>query len=144
MQDVNCIFCKIVSGKLKARIINENDYAMAFLDAFPLSSGHTLVVPKAHYSKVQDMDKEYSCAVFSIACQIAAILEPTVRVNASTIAIHNGRDAGQEVPHVHIHIVPRSANDGAGPIHSMFKRRPRLNNEEMDELADKLRKILNS
>jgi histidine triad (HIT) family protein len=139
MQDVNCIFCKIVSGKLKARIINENDYAMAFLDAFPLSSGHTLVVPKAHYSKVQDMDKEYSCAVFSIACQIAAILEPTVRVNASTIAIHNGRDAGQEVPHVHIHIVPRSANDGAGPIHSMFKSRPRLNNEEMDKLADKLR-----
>jgi histidine triad (HIT) family protein len=144
MQDVNCIFCKIVSGKLKARIINENDYAMAFLDAFPLSSGHTLVVPKAHYSKVQDMEKEYSCAVFSIACQIAAILEPTVRVNASTIAIHNGRDAGQEVPHVHIHIVPRSANDGAGPIHSMFKSRSRLNNEEMDKLADKLRKILNS
>ena len=144
MQDVNCIFCRIVSGNLKARIINENDYAMAFLDAFPLSSGHTLVVPKAHYSKVQDMDKEYSCAVFSIACQIAAILEPTVRVNASTIAIHNGRDAGQEVPHVHIHIVPRSANDGAGPIHSMFKSRPRLNNEEMDKLADKLRKILDS
>ena len=144
MQDVNCIFCKIVSGKLRARIINENDYAMAFLDAFPLSSGHTLVVPKAHFSKVQDMDKEYSCAIFSIACQIAAILEPTVRVNASTIAIHNGRDAGQEVPHVHIHIVPRSVNDGAGPIHSMFNSRPKLNDEEMDKLADKLRKILNS
>jgi histidine triad (HIT) family protein len=143
MQDVNCIFCKIVSGKLRARIINENDYAMAFLDAFPLSFGHTLVVPKAHFSKVQDMDKEYSCAVFSIACQIAAILEPTVRVNASTIAIHNGRDAGQEVPHVHIHIVPRSVNDGAGPIHSMFNSRPKLNDEEMDKLADKLRKILN-
>jgi histidine triad (HIT) family protein len=144
MQDVNCIFCKIVSGKLRARIINENDYAMAFLDAFPLSSGHTLVVPKAHFSKVQDMDKEYSWAVFSIACQIAAILEPTVRVNASTIAIHNGRDAGQEIPHVHIHIVPRSVNDGAGPIHSMFNSRPKLNDEEMDKLADKLRKILNS
>ena len=144
MQDVNCIFCKIVSGKLRARIISENDYAMAFLDAFPLSSGHTLVVPKAHYSKVQDMDKEYSCAVFSIACQIAATLEPTVRVNASTIAIHNGRDAGQEVPHVHIHIVPRSDNDGAGPIHSMFNSRPKLNNEEMDKLADRLRNILNS
>jgi histidine triad (HIT) family protein len=144
MQDVNCIFCKIVSGKLRARIINENDYAMAFLDAFPLASGHTLVVPKAHYSKVQDMNKEYSCAVFSIACQIAAILEPTVRVNASTIAIHNGRDAGQEVPHIHIHIVPRSANDGAGPIHSLFNSRPKLNDEEMDKLADKLRKKLNS
>jgi histidine triad (HIT) family protein len=144
MQDVNCIFCKIVSGKLKARIINENDYAMAFLDAFPLSSGHTLVVPKAHYSKVQDMNKEYSCAIFSIACRIAAILETTVKVNASIIAVHNGRDAGQEVPHVHIHIVPRSANDGAGPIHSMFNSRPKLDDEEMDKLADKLRKTLNS
>ena len=144
MQDINCIFCKIVSGKLKARIINENDYALAFLDAFPLTSGHTLVVPKAHYSKVQDMDKEYSSAVFSITCRIAAILESTVRVSASTIAVHNGRDAGQEVPHVHIHIVPRSANDGAGPIHSMFNSRPKLNEEEMDKLADKMRKTFSS
>ena len=143
MQDINCIFCRIVSGKTKARIIGENDHALAFLDAFPLSAGHTLVVPKAHYSKIQDMGKEYSSAVFNLTCELAAILETIVEVSASTIAIHNGKDAGQEVPHVHIHIVPRSINDGGGPIHSMFNSRPKLNEEEMDLLADKMRKSLN-
>ena len=143
MQDANCIFCRIVSGKTKARIISENDHALAFLDAFPLSAGHTLVVPKVHYSKIQDMDKKYCSAVFSLTCELAAILETTIEVSASTIAIHNGKDAGQEVPHVHIHIVPRSINDGGGPIHSMFNSRPKLNEEEMDLLADKMRKSLN-
>ena len=143
MQDANCIFCRIVSGKTKARIIGENDHALAFLDAFPLSAGHTLVVPKVHYSKIQDMDKKYSSAVFSLTCELTAILETTVEVSASTIAIHNGKDAGQEVPHVHIHIIPRSINDGGGPIHSIFNSRPKLNEEEMDLLADKMRKSLN-
>ena len=142
MQDVNCVFCKIISGKTQARIISENNHALAFLDAFPLSAGHTLVVPKLHYSKIQDMDRKYSSAVFSLTCKVAAIVETTIEVNASTIAIHNGKEAGQEVPHVHIHIVPRSINDGAGPIHSMFDVRLRLNEEEMDLLADKMKKSL--
>lgn len=143
MQDAKCIFCGIVHGKIQARIIGENDDALAFLDAFPLSAGHTLVVPKAHYSKIQDMDRKYSFAVFSLTCEVTAILEPIIGINASIIAIHNGKGAGQEVPHVHLHIVPRSINDGAGPIHSMFTSRPKLNNEEMDLLADKMKKRLN-
>ena len=142
MEDANCIFCRIVSGKTQARIIGENDNALAFLDAFPLSVGHTLVIPKAHYSKVQDMNRTYSCAVFNLTCELAAILEKAVEVNASTIAIHNGKDAGQEVPHVHIHIVPRSVNDGAGPIHSIFTSRPKLSEEEMDLLSNKMKKSL--
>src|ERR687895_400687 len=100
MEDANCIFCRIVSGKTQARIIGENDNALAFLDAFPLSVGHTLVIP-------------------------------------------NGKDAGQEVPHVHIHIVPRSVNDGAGSIHSIFTIRPKLSEEEMDLLSNKMKKSLN-
>jgi histidine triad (HIT) family protein len=144
MQDAKCIFCGIVNGKIQARIIGENDDALAFLDAFPLSAGHTLVVPKVHYSKIQDMDRKYSSAVFSLTCEVAAILEPIVGINASIIAIHNGKGAGQEVPHIHIHIVPRLINDGAGPIHSMFTSRPKLNNEEMDLLADKMKKRLNT
>ena len=80
MQNANCIFCRIVSGKIKARIISENNHALAFLDAFPLSPGHTLVVPKVHYSKIQDMDEKYSSAVFSLTCELAAILETTIEV----------------------------------------------------------------
>jgi histidine triad (HIT) family protein len=88
------------------------------------------------------MNRTYSCAVFNLTCELAAILEKTVEVNASTIAIHNGKDAGQEVPHVHIHIVPRSVNDGAGSIHSIFTIRPKLSEEEMDLLSNKMKKSL--
>src|SRR4051794_16754545 len=120
MSDPNCIFCKIANGKINARIIGQNDKAVAFLDANPLSIGHTLVIPKSHYEKIQEMNSEYSSAVFGLLWQVSSAVEKAAGVNASTIAIHNGREAGQEVPHVHVHIIPRNIDDGAGPIHSLF------------------------
>ncbi|HXG07250.1 MAG TPA: HIT domain-containing protein [Nitrososphaera sp.] len=138
MQDPDCVFCKIVAGKLPARVLVQNDRAMALLDAFPLAPGHTLVIPKSHYAKVQDMDEQDALAVFGITWKIAGAVEAASQAPASTIAIHNGREAGQEIPHVHVHIVPRNRNDGAGAIHSMFKNRPRLGPQEMDSLRDKI------
>ena len=142
MSDPNCTFCKIADGKIKARIIGQNDKAVAFLDAMPLSIGHTLVIPKSHYEKVQEMNREYSSAVFDLLRQVSSAVEKAVGVNASTIAIHNGREAGQEVPHVHVHVIPRNTDDGAGPIHSMFKKRPVSNPEEMDFLRDRIKRML--
>lgn len=135
MQDSNCIFCRIVSAKIPARIIKQNDRAIAFLDAFPLAAGHTLVIPKFHYSKVQDMDPLDSAAVFSLLYEIIGAVES--EAEASTVAIHNGRVAGQEVPHVHVHVVPRKRGDGAGPIHSMFKK-PKLSSAEMDAISTRI------
>ena len=142
MSDPNCIFCKIADGKIKARVISQNNKAVAFLDAMPLSIGHTLVIPKLHYEKVQEMNREYSSAVFDLLRQVSSAVEKAVGVNASTIAIHNGREAGQEVPHVHVHVIPRNTDDGAGPIHSMFKKRPVPNPEEMDFLRDRIKRML--
>jgi histidine triad (HIT) family protein len=142
LRDMNCIFCKIVNDSTSARIIDQNDNAIAFLDAFPLSAGHTLIVPKSHYSKVQDMDREYSSDVFNLLWKVSGVVEKAAGVNASTIAIHNGREAGQEVPHVHIHIIPRSLSDGAGPVHSMFKERPKLSPKELDLMLQSIKRIL--
>ncbi len=135
MQDPDCVFCKIVAGKIRARVVKQNERAMAFLDAFPLAAGHTLIIPKSHYAKIQEMDSLDAQAVFDLLHKVTDAVELASKTNASTIAIHNGREAGQEVPHVHIHIVPRRRGDGAGPIHSMF-RRPRLTAEEMDAMLD--------
>lgn len=135
MQDSSCIFCRIVSARIPARIIKQNDRAIAFLDAFPLAAGHTLVIPKSHYSKVQDMDPLDSAAVFSLLYEIIGAVES--EAEASTIAIHNGRVAGQEVPHVHVHVVPRKRGDGAGPIHLMFKK-PKLSSAEMDAVSARI------
>jgi len=138
MEDPDCIFCKIVSGEIPAEIVTQNDKAIALLDAFPLAPGHTLVIPKSHYAKVQDMSEQDSLAVFEVMWKIIGAVEAGSMVNASTIAIHNGSEAGQEIPHVHVHIVPRKAGDGAGAIHSMFKIRPKLSAEEMHSLHDKI------
>jgi histidine triad (HIT) family protein len=142
LRDMNCIFCKIVNDSTSARLIDQNDKAIAFLDAFPLSAGHTLIVPKSHYSKVQDMDREYSSDVFNLLWKVSGAVEKAAGVNASTIAIHNGREAGQEVPHVHVHIIPRSLRDGAGPVHSMFKERPKLSPKELDLMLQSIKRIL--
>lgn len=137
MQD--CIFCKIVSGQIPARIVRQNEKAVAFLDAFPLAAGHALVVPKAHYQKVQDMATADAQEVFQLVHEMVGRVESVTGAAASTIAVHNGKEAGQEVPHVHVHIIPRKQGDGAGPVHSMFKNRPKPSAQEMDALAEKMR-----
>jgi histidine triad (HIT) family protein len=142
MFDPNCIFCKIADGKIKARIVSQNNKAIALLDAMPLSIGHTLVIPRSHYQKVQEMNREYSSAVFDMLWQVCLAVEKAAGANASTIAIHNGREAGQEIPHVHIHIIPRNTDDGAGPVHSMFKKRPISNPEEMDLIHNRIKRML--
>ena len=138
----NCIFCKIANGSISASIIDQNNRAIAFLDAFPLSAGHTLIIPNSHYSKVQDMNKEDSSDVFNLLWKLSGAVEKAAGVNASTIAIHNGKAAGQEVPHVHIHVIPRTTGDGAGPVHSMFKKRPNTSSKELNLILEKIKKEL--
>ena len=144
MQDPNCVFCKIIAGDISAKVIMQNERAMALLDAFPLAPGHTLVIPKSHYAKVQQMSEQDAMAVFEIIWKLAGAVETGSQVNASTIAIHNGNEAGQEVPHVHVHIVPRKIDDGAGAIHSMFKVKPKLSPQEMDSLCERIASNLSS
>ena len=144
MQDPNCVFCKIIAGDISAKVIMQNEKAMALLDAFPLAPGHTLVIPKSHYAKLQQMSEQDAMAVFEIVWKLAGAVETGSQVNASTIAIHNGSEAGQEVPHVHAHIVPRKRDDGAGAIHSMFNVKPQLSPQEMDSLCERIASNLSS
>ena len=92
--------------------------------AFPLSRGHTLVIPKYHYEKVQDMTDIDSNDLFDVVHKVISKVD---KLTGSTLlAIHNGKDSGQEIPHVHVHLIPRKSDDQAGPVHSMFKDRPKL------------------
>ena len=144
MQDPNCIFCKIIAGEIPAKVIMQNEKAMALLDAFPLAAGHSLVIPKSHYAKVQEMSEQDAKALFEIVWKLVGAVETGSEVNASTIAIHNGSEAGHEVPHVHAHIVPRKRGDGAGAIHSMFKIKPKLSPQDMDSLCERIASNLSS
>jgi len=134
---MDCIFCKIVQGKIPVRKIMETEKTLAFLDAFPLTKGHTLVIPKNHYVKIQEMKKEDNIDLFDTVRVMAGRTERLA--SSSLIAIHNGKESGQEVPHIHVHIIPRNTSDGAGPVHSMFRQRPKLTDSEFEDLAQKLR-----
>lgn len=122
-------------GNLPSNIIVQDKKALAFLDAFPLTKGHTLVIPKMHFSKVQDMTEEYGPALFRLMLRLVDPIEKVAHVSSSTIAIHNGKEAGQEVDHVHVHIIPRTVDDGAGPIHSMFVKRPQFSSIDTNQMA---------
>ncbi len=136
---MDCIFCKIVSGNISAKKLYETSNSLAFLDAFPLTRGHTLVIPKNHYAKVQDMSESDSKDLFETVKILAAKLESIS--SSSLIAIHNGKESGQEIPHVHVHVVPRNSSDGAGPIHSMFVKRPSLDENEFEKITKIIQNI---
>jgi histidine triad (HIT) family protein len=135
---MDCIFCKIISGQIVARKVHETQCSLAFLDAFPLTRGHTLVVPKNHHVKIQELSKTENADLFECVRIISSKAERMAP--SSLIAIHDGKESGQEIAHVHVHIIPRSHQDGAGPVHSMFTRRPTLNDKEFDDIAEILRK----
>jgi len=134
---MDCIFCKIISGEIKSKFLKETEYSVSFLDAFPLAKGHVLVISKNHHQKIQDMSMQENTDLFSLVHDMVSNVD---NITGSTlVAIHNGEDAGQEIPHVHVHLVPRSKNDSAGAIHSMFTASVNLSESEMDELYNKLK-----
>jgi histidine triad (HIT) family protein len=132
----DCIFCAIVAGDIPGRVVGETDDALAFLDANPMAPGHTLVVPKAHRQRVADLSREESRAVFDLVHELAPRIEAAVDADAHTIAVNDGPEAGQEVPHAHVHIIPRFADDDGGPIHAVAGSRPDLSEEELDDIAE--------
>ncbi len=134
---MDCIFCKIMSGEIKSKFLTETKHSVSFLDAFPLATGHVLVIPKNHHQKIQDMSIEENTDLFSLVQQMVSNVDTIT--GSTLVAIHNGKDAGQEIPHVHVHLVPRSKDDSAGAIHSMFSSTVILSEFEMNELYEKLK-----
>nr|AIE95554.1 HIT superfamily hydrolase (hit) [uncultured marine thaumarchaeote AD1000_66_F10] len=136
---MDCIFCNIANKVIPSRIIAETNKSIAFLDAFPLSRGHTLVIPKPHYEKVQDMTDVDNTDLFNTVHMVMSKVDKIT--GATLLAVHNGKDSGQEIPHVHVHLIPRQASDHAGPVHRMFDSGPNLSDEELDELCNKIKNL---
>ncbi|KDE58157.1 HIT family hydrolase [Halostagnicola sp. A56] len=130
------IFSQIVDGDIPARIVYEDETTVAFLDANPLAPGHTLVIPKEEYEQLNDVPDDVASDLYAVIHELVPIVEDSVDADASTVAFNNGEAAGQEVPHVHCHIVPRFEGDGGGPIHAVAGDRPDLSDGELDEIAE--------
>jgi histidine triad (HIT) family protein len=132
------IFTQIIEGEIPSYTLYEDETTYAFLDANPLTPGHTLVVPKDPYERLEDMPEDLAGDVFSTAATLSPAIEEAVDASATTLAINNGEDAGQEVPHIHLHIVPQFEESDAKSVHLLFDGAD-LDDDEMASIAESIR-----
>jgi histidine triad (HIT) family protein len=134
-----CVFCRITKGEVSALKVYEDEKAVAFLDIHPSAPGHTLIIPKAHVARVEDLPENDAAALFRALHRLVGPIQVAVDAPASTIGINNGRESGQEVPHVHIHVIPRSRGDRGGIIQGVSRVHGRLSKDEMEMIAERIR-----
>lgn len=140
----DCLFCRIAAGTLPSAELYQDGQVFAFLDINPLRPGHAILVPKRHAAKLEDATPEDAAALMAAARRLAPLLCKAANAPDATIAINNGPGAGQEVPHLHIHIVPRRKDDGAGPIHAAFPGLVAMPSEDLHDLAIKVQRLVDA
>lgn len=131
--DEDCPFCAIVAGEAPASVVYEDDTAVAFLDIRPANPGHTLVVPRMHADRLAELSEAAGEHAFGVGMRVAAALRgsPDVRTDGVNFFLADGEAAGQEVFHVHLHVVPRIEGDAV----VLSTEASEADREELDELA---------
>lgn len=133
------IFEKIVRREIPATIIYEDEDTLAFMDIGPIIKGHTLVIPKTCYDPVTETPDEVLAKLMIVSKRIAAAQIKGLGADGVNIIQNNGKPAGQEVPHIHFHVIPRFAGDGH---HWNWNAKKYDSPAEMEALAVKIRKGL--
>ncbi len=106
------IFTKIIAREIPANIIYEDDQLLAFLDIQPVNPGHTLIIPKQVFVNIFDSEPTYLQEMILLARKISRSLKETGLATGVNIVMNSGEEAGQEIPHAHLHVIPRLADDG--------------------------------
>lgn len=128
-----CIFCKITKGELPSSKIYEDENVFAFLDISPVNKGHVLVIPKNHHKYMTDTPDEELGFVFTAAKKIMTALKKSLKADFVTLSV-----IGLDVPHFHVHVIPRFDDDGLANWHPTQE----YEEDEIDEYADKIKKHL--
>lgn len=139
MTKEDCIFCKIVKGEIPASIIFEDEICIAFMDVFPIREGHSLLIPKKHYANMLDIPSDIAAhlgiKIAELTKKVHNVFKPIGILN--TVA--NGPEAGQEVPHLHFHAIPRAKGDDFGFRFPKNYRNEMASREDLDEIASRIR-----
>ena len=106
-----CIFCDIVNKTKPSTIVYEDDFVMALLDINPITKGHTLIIPKKHYETFDKIDNETSIHIFSSIKKLIPLYEEKYKMDGYNLICSNGREAQQDIFHVHIHLIPQYKED---------------------------------
>ncbi len=128
-----CIFCQIVKGEIPCYKIYEDDKVLVFLDIKPVNPGHCLVIPKKHLENIEEIDEEYLSHLVIIVKKIGNKIKNNLNVLGYNVQVNNDPVAGQEIPHLHFHIIPRHKNDNL----KLFPQK-NYNTGEAEEIVKKL------
>ena len=111
----DCLFCGIVNGRIDATVVAQDERTLAFMDIRPITPGHLLVIPRRHGDRLAALDPEDGAQLFRVGQRAAAALyASSLRCEGVNLFLADGEAAGQEVFHVHLHVIPRFADDGFG------------------------------
>ena len=139
MAGTDCVFCEIVAGRIPARVLYADDAVMSFLDIAPATTGHALVVPRAHRRDLWEIDDHELLTVNLVARMVAGALRDVLGAPGMWLHHVSGAAAGQDVFHYHLHVIPRYDDDavqpgwGSPPWHS-----PAVSDAELDEIATRV------
>ncbi|HEY9292537.1 MAG TPA: HIT family protein [Microlunatus sp.] len=129
--DPNCLFCKIIAGEIPSRKIDEDEHAYAFLDVAPFHRGHTLVVPKRHVPSVLG-DPPALAEITPAIDRVSRLLVERLGADGLNLFSSAGATAGQEVFHLHVHLLPRY-HDNPG-LRQLFGAKPVADDAELDDV----------
>lgn len=135
----DCPFCATKNGDAPASIVTADEHTLAVMDINPVNPGHVLVVPRTHAPRLTDLDEETAGHLFRVGTRVAnALYESSIPTDGINFLVADGAAAGQEVFHLHLHVIPRHTNDSV-VIEADYDHPPRANlNERAAELADRL------
>ena len=136
--DESCIFCRIVRKQAPASVVYEDDAVIAFLDIRPLNMGHTLVIPKAHYVDIFDAPEEQISQVHKVSKRIAIAVKKATGAEGVSIIQQNGKAAGQDIFHLHVHVVPRFE----GQKLAAFNELKVVERAKLDGVAEEIKRLL--
>jgi histidine triad (HIT) family protein len=136
----HCIFCSIINGTSEGITVYYNNHFLVLMDKYPISNGHTLVIPKKHYDNLLSMPHEEVGKLYSLVSIIAKAVVSAVSADGFNIGQNNGKSANQIIPHVHVHIIPRFKNDNS---YGKWPTRYIANEDELNNFSKKIRNQLN-
>lgn len=139
MENTDCIFCKIISGQIHCMKIAETDLSVAILDAFSVTKGHSLIIPKRHCTDYLEMTPEETADAAELMKDVAAAIKKATGAEALNLVSNLGALAGQMVFHAHTHIIPRFKGDS---MTLKFGKKVQLNDSEKIQLIDSIKKEL--
>lgn len=136
---MDCVFCRIVTGALPSSVVYDDDRVLAFMDLNPAVPGHLLVIPKRHATDLAELDPDDGSAAFRVAQRLAGgVRASSLAPDGVNLFLADGEAAGQEVFHVHLHVLPRKVGDGFR-IGADFRTPAR---DELDRQASDIRAAL--